>query len=92
MQPTTYVRTGCWPQIRAVHTPSRGTYGIMRVRAELTLGLGISLGHNQVELLMDSAVLDKATQIQSHLLKIQEHLEAQDDKILAILNRVSVEP
>ena len=39
-----------------------------------------------------SAVLDKATQIQSHLLTIQAHLEAQDDQILAILNRVSGGP
>jgi putative transposase len=29
-------------QIRAVHVASRGTYGIRRVHAELTLGLGRS--------------------------------------------------
>lgn len=39
-------------QIRAVHAASRGTYGCHRVHAELTLGLGISVGHNQVEMLM----------------------------------------
>jgi putative transposase len=37
-------------QIRAVHTASRGTYGARRVYAELTLGLGLQVGHNQVEL------------------------------------------
>lgn len=31
-------------QIRAVHAASRGTYGIRRVHAELTLGLGLQ--HN----------------------------------------------
>ncbi len=42
-------------QIRAVHTASRGTYGAPRVHAELTLGLGIGVGYNQVELLMARA-------------------------------------
>jgi len=42
-------------QIRAVHAASRGTYGAPRVHAELTLGLGISVGYNQVELLMARA-------------------------------------
>ncbi|MEV6135158.1 IS3 family transposase, partial [Nocardia sp. NPDC051990] len=42
-------------QIRAVHTASRGTYGAHRVHAELTLGLGISVGHGQIELLMARA-------------------------------------
>src|ERR1041384_265358 len=32
-------------QIRAVHTASRGTYGARRVHAELTLGLGLAVGH-----------------------------------------------
>ena len=36
---------------RGRHTASRGTYGIRRVHAELTLGLGLQVGHNQVELL-----------------------------------------
>ena len=44
-------------QIEAVHTASRGTYGIRRVHAELTLGLGLQVGHNQVELLMARASL-----------------------------------
>jgi putative transposase len=39
-------------QIRAVHAASRGTYGARRVDAELTLCLGVTVGHNQVELLM----------------------------------------
>jgi transposase InsO family protein len=42
-------------QIRAVHAASRGTYGAHRVHAELTLGLGISVGHGQIELLMARA-------------------------------------
>jgi hypothetical protein len=31
-------------QIQAVHQASRGTYGARRVHAELTLGLGITVG------------------------------------------------
>ena len=34
-------------QITAVHAASRGTYGARRIHAELTLGLGLSVGHNQ---------------------------------------------
>ena len=44
-------------QIEAVHAASRGTYGIRRVHAELTLGLGLQVGRNQVELLMARAGL-----------------------------------
>ena len=44
-------------QIRAVHTASRGTYGARRVHAELTLGLGLAVGHNQVEMLMARAAI-----------------------------------
>lgn len=43
--------------IRQVHAESNGTYGIARVHAELTLGRGISVGHNQIELLMRRAGL-----------------------------------
>ncbi|XVQ07153.1 IS3 family transposase [Spirillospora sp. CA-255316] len=32
-------------QIRRLHADSRGTYGGRRVHAELTLGLGIAVGH-----------------------------------------------
>ena len=39
-------------QIEAVHTVSKGVYGARRVHAELTLGLGIQVGHNAVEMLM----------------------------------------
>ena len=42
-------------QIRGVHAASRSTYGVRRVHAELTLGLGLIVGHNQVELLMTRA-------------------------------------
>ena len=42
-------------QIQAVPTASRGTYGARAVHAELALGLGIQVGHNQVELLMARA-------------------------------------
>jgi putative transposase len=41
--------------IRAVHTDSYGTYGARRVHAELTMGLGIAVGHNAVEMLMRRA-------------------------------------
>ena len=44
-------------QIRAVHAASRGTYGARRVHAELTLGMGLAVGHNQVEMLMARAAL-----------------------------------
>ena len=46
-----------WPtgQIQAVHLASRGTYGSRRVHAELTLGLGITVGHGAVEVLMRRA-------------------------------------
>lgn len=43
--------------IRTVHAASRGTYGSRRVTAELVLGLGIRVGHGQVELLMRHAGL-----------------------------------
>lgn len=33
-----------------VHADSRGSYGARRVHAELTLGRGLTVGHNQVEL------------------------------------------
>lgn len=42
-------------QIQAVHVPSRGTCGFRRVHAELTLGLGITVGHGAVEMLMRRA-------------------------------------
>jgi putative transposase len=42
-------------QIQAVHQASRGTYGARRVHAELTLGLGITIGHGAIELLMRRA-------------------------------------
>jgi putative transposase len=42
-------------QIRAVHEASRSTYGSRRVHAELTLGLGITVGHGAVEMLMRRA-------------------------------------
>lgn len=41
--------------IRNAHTASRGTYGIRRVHAELTLGHGIAVGYQAVELLMRRA-------------------------------------
>jgi putative transposase len=44
-------------QIRAVHAAARGTYGARRVHAELTLGLGLQVGHNQVEVLMARAAI-----------------------------------
>lgn len=41
--------------IRQVHVASRETYGVRRVHAELTLGRGIAIGHQAVELLMRRA-------------------------------------
>ena len=41
--------------IREAHAASRGTYGVARIHAELTLGRGIAVGHGQVELLMRAA-------------------------------------
>ena len=40
-----------------MHTASRGIYGILLAHAELTLGLGIQVGHNQVEMLMARAAI-----------------------------------
>ncbi len=42
-------------QIQAVHALAKGVYGARRVHAELTLGLGIRVGHNAVEMLMRRA-------------------------------------
>jgi putative transposase len=39
------------------HTASRGTYGARRVHADLTLGMGVSVGHGAIELLMARAGL-----------------------------------
>jgi putative transposase len=39
-------------EIAEVHEDSGGTYGSLRVTAELRYGRGIHVGHNQVELLM----------------------------------------
>ena len=44
-------------QIHAVHAASFGTYGSRRVHAELRLGLGITVGHGAVEMLMRRAGL-----------------------------------
>ena len=41
--------------IASVHAASRETYGVRRVHAELTMGLGITVGHCAVELLMRRA-------------------------------------
>jgi len=47
--------------IYQVHQASRGTYGALRVHAELRLGRGIMVGHNAVALLMRRAGLAGAT-------------------------------
>jgi putative transposase len=44
-----------------VHQDSRGTYGALRVHAELRLGHGIMVGHNAVALLMRRAGLAGTT-------------------------------
>jgi transposase InsO family protein/transposase-like protein len=43
--------------ITEIHLGSRGTYGALRVHAELTIGRGITVGHNAVALLMHRAGL-----------------------------------
>lgn len=43
--------------ITKAHVDSRGTYGARRVHAELTIGMGIVVGHNAVEMLMRRAGL-----------------------------------
>jgi transposase InsO family protein/transposase-like protein len=43
--------------ITQVHLESRGTYGALRVHAELVLGQGITVGHNAVAMLMRRAGL-----------------------------------
>jgi len=48
---------GLTDMIRQVHTASRGTYGANRVHAELTVGYGITVGHNAVAMLMQRAGL-----------------------------------
>ena len=39
------------------HTASRGTYGARRIHADLTIGMGVSVGHNAIEMLMRRADL-----------------------------------
>ncbi len=46
--------------IAQVHADSHGTYGILRVHAELTMGQGVEVGHNQIGLLMRRAGLQGA--------------------------------
>ena len=48
-------------RIVEVHQRSRGTYGALRVHAELRLGRGIMVGHNAVALLLRRAGLAGAT-------------------------------
>ena len=43
--------------ITQVHLESNGTYGALRVHAELTMGRGLSVGHNAVAMLMHRAGL-----------------------------------
>ncbi len=43
--------------IRQVHAASNGIYGARRVHAELTLGHGVTVGHNAIEMLMRRAYI-----------------------------------
>ena len=43
--------------ITQIHVESRGTYGALRVHAELTMGRGVCVGHNSVAMLMHRAGL-----------------------------------
>jgi putative transposase len=47
--------------ITQIQAESNGTYGIAHVHAELTLGRGVAVGHNKVELLMRRAGLQCVT-------------------------------
>jgi len=47
--------------ITKIHDESHGIYGGRRVHAELTLGRGVLVGHNQVEMLMRRAGLEGVT-------------------------------
>jgi transposase InsO family protein len=47
--------------ITQIHTESRGIYGVRRIHAELTLSRGVTIGHGQVELLMQRAGLQGVT-------------------------------
>lgn len=47
--------------ISQIHLESHGIYGARRVHAELTLGRGVLVGHNEVELLMRRAGLQGLT-------------------------------
>jgi len=47
--------------ISKIHAGAHGIYGTRRVHAELTLGRGVLVGHNQVELLMRRAGLQGIT-------------------------------
>lgn len=48
-------------QIIQIHADSRGTYGALRVHAELTLGRGITVGHNAEAMLMQRAGIQGVT-------------------------------
>ena len=48
-------------QIREVHASSRGTYGVLRVNAELRLGRGIRCGCKRIARLMQAARLHGVT-------------------------------
>ena len=41
--------------IRQIHADSHGTYGALRVHAELVMGHGVTVGHNAVAMLMSRA-------------------------------------
>jgi len=57
--------------ITKAHIDSRGTYGARRVHAELTIGMGIMVGHNAVELLMRRAGLQGLPNKRRHRSKVQ---------------------
>jgi len=57
--------------ITKAHGDSRGTYGARRVHAELTVGMGILVGHNAVEMLMRRAGLQGLPNRRRHRNKVQ---------------------
>jgi putative transposase len=59
--------------IRQVHAASYGSYGANRVHAELTLGRGITVGHNAVAMLMQRAGIAGRNGARMWLTDITEH-------------------
>ena len=63
--------------IRQVHTDARGVYGALRMDAELTMGLGITVSHRTVALLRRRATIQGITgRVKRHY--VPPHITARD--------------